>query len=366
MRLSHFESLGPICPNCRDVNSSKSFPLSLQTILLQYESQIVEGVLRCSNPNCLSEFPIIDGVPIILPRLRAYLSENLLHVMARTDLAPTIDSILGDCCSQGSLFDSMRQHLSCYVWDHYADQDPMEIDPQACGSVVRLLEQGVALGASSPTLAKQSPLPILDVGCGPGRTSIAIAQSSSQLTLGIDLNFSMLRLASTMLRTGRIAYARRRVGLVYDHRAFAVHLDGLDQVDFWACDALALPFADHSFGGCIAMNILDSVRSPLELLQSIGRSLASDGNAILACPYDWSSNVTPVESWIGGHSQRGPDAGASEPMLRRWMSPGEDGAPSVTGLQWVSEMERAEWTIRIHDRNTMTYQTHVVVARRSN
>ena len=46
-------------------------------------------------------------------------------------------------------------------------------------------------------------------------------------------NFAMLRLASRALRQGRMRYARRRVGLVYDREEREVAVSEL--VDFWCC-----------------------------------------------------------------------------------------------------------------------------------
>ena len=63
-----------------------------------------------------------------------------------------------DCLGPGSAFDTQRQHLSSYVWDHYGDLDPREPkgDPQP-GSVIRVLQQGLNLAGENRTG------PIIDV-----------------------------------------------------------------------------------------------------------------------------------------------------------------------------------------------------------
>ncbi len=260
----------------------------------------------------------------------------------------------------------MMQHLSCNVWAHYADWDPEETqDALQRGSVVQILEQGLELesacGAAGPTGAG----PSIDIGCGPGRTTIALAEKTNQLAIGIDLNFSMLRLASNLLRAGNVAYPRRRVGLVYDRRAFDVQFPNLELVDFWACDALALPFSERLFARAIGMNVLDSVSAPHTLLSSIAKVLEPNGSAILACPYDWTASVTPVESWIGGHSQRNQHGGECVPLLRRLMTESNAAAcESEPILKLASELDHLPWTVRMHDRSTMQYQVHLVHARR--
>lgn len=326
----------------------------------------MEGILLCTNPLCQSEFPILDGVPILLPNLRSYIAENVFHLLARNDLAAITESILGDCCSQGSVLDSMRQHLSCYVWGHYADLDPMErADSIQNGLVVRILGQGLALESTCGKAGSTERGLTIDIGCGPGRTTIETAKKSGRLTLGIDLNFSMLRLASTILRSMRLSYPRRRVGLVYDRREFDVQFSNLELVDFWACDALALPFADGLFARAVGMNVLDSVAAPHSLLTSIAKALEPNGSAILACPYDWTSTVTPVEAWIGGHSQRNQNSGDCAPWLRRLLADTNVTSPqSEPTLHLENEIDELPWTVRMHDRSSMQYRVHLVHARK--
>jgi SAM-dependent methyltransferase/uncharacterized protein YbaR (Trm112 family) len=372
LRLSHFEALRPFCPVCKYRGLKEEYPLQIGTVSSESENQIVEGILVCSNSLCQSEYPILDGVPILLPNLRSYISENIFHIVSRTDLGEVADSILGDCCSQGSVLDSMKQHLSCYVWGHYSDLDPNESsDSIENASVLHILEQGLALESAQSDVGSTSAAstefgPTLDIGCGPGRTTIAIAEKTQRIALGIDLNFSMLRLASTILRKKRISYPRRRVGLVYDRREFDVPFSGLDLVDFWACDGLALPFSKGVFERVIGMNILDSVAAPQSLLSSIARVLRPNGSAVLACPYDWTASVTPVEAWIGGHSQRNETSGECAPWLRRILAntsePTNDSEPT---LRLVSELDGLPWTVRMHDRSSMQYHVHLVHARRS-
>ncbi len=336
--------------------------MRIGSVSFEFESQIVEGILLCTNRSCQSEFPILDGVPILLPNLRSYISENIFHILARNDLAAVTESILSDCCSQGSVLDSMKQHLSCYVWGHYSDLDPQEVlDLNQNDSVKQILEQGLALESTSGN-ASSAMGPTIDIGCGPGRTTIAIAENTERIALGIDLNFSMLRLASTILRTRRVSYPRRRVGLVYDRREFDVEFSRLDLVDFWACDALALPFSDGLFARAVGMNVFDSVASPQTLLGSIAKVLQPGGNALLACPYDWTATVTPVEAWIGGHSQRNLDSGECVPWLRRLL--GDETVTAEPRLRLVNELDGLPWTVRMHDRSSMIYRVHLVHARR--
>lgn len=220
---------------------------------------------------------------------------------------------------------------------------------------MRVLEKGLELaniGAEGP---------VLDIGCSVGRTTFALAEKFQTPVLGIDLNFSMLRMASEILRTGTVKYPRRRVGLVYDRREFQAKFENTELVDFWACDATSLPFSPQQFATIVTLNTLDCTHSPVEFLSSISSAMKPGASAIMACPYDWSNAATPIESWLGGHSQRTADSGASEPVLRRMLTPGN--AQSIVGLKWTAE-EEVDWQVRMHDRSTVSYQVHLVAAER--
>lgn len=302
------------------------------------------------------EYPIIDGMPVLVPDVRAYLVRFVDQLIIRDDLPAGIESLLGDALGPGTSFDSNRQTLSSYVWDHYGDLDPAEVPESAePGAVQACVGNGLAMLAPPPEGL------CLDLGCGPGRSTFALAAVRPGLTLGVDLNPASLRVAHTILRDKRVCYARRRVGLVYDRREFAVSLGGAERTDFWIADASELPFADATCGLAVGINLLDCLGAPVSGLATIGRVLADGGGAILSTPYDWSGAATPPENWIGGHSQRASHGGSAEPLLRRLLA--SDGN-AASGLELQDETPRQPWSIRLHERAVMHYHAHLVVARR--
>ena len=357
MRLSHFESLAPVCPRCRVAGAGDN-PLQLSTVFKEAGGHVLEGVLHCSNTSCFMEFPIVDGIPILVPDVAGYLRDNLQLLMARSDLSETIESILCDCAGPGSAFETPRQHISTYAWDSYGDLDPEETADNRHGdvrpgAVIRCLDAGLGLTGKAP----QSP--VIDIGCSVGRTSFELAARSDGLVLGIDTHMPMLRMARTVLEDGIVRYPRRRVGIVYDRREFEVSFDHAERVDFWACDAMALPFRDGGFGTAVALNVIDCVNAPRDFLDRLSRLLREGGTAVLSTPYDWSTGATPLETWIGGHSQRGPDRGASEPFLRALITEGAH-PQSVSGLKILGEIADFPWQARLHDRSVVSYAAHVL------
>jgi len=360
MRLRHFAALRPHCPICyRDRGEQPR--LSLASTLRREEDVIVEGVLLCPSPGCQREYPILDGIPVIVAGLRDFLAQNLFQAMMRDDLSETLESILGDCSGPASLLDAVRHQLSCYAWDHYGLHDPAEPAPEPpaprAGAAVRVLERGLELAGSWPEG------PIVDLGCSVGGTTFALAARTDRLVVGIDLNLAMLRLASRALLRGEVRYPRKRSGVVYDQRRFPVRFPRAENVDFWACDVAALPFAEGTFALASVLNLIDCVRAPRDLLAEGARVLAPGGGMVVTSPYDWSATATPIETWLGGHSQRGIDHGSSAAVLRALLTPGGHPA-AVTGLRLEAEIEEVPWHVRLHDRSAVAYAVHLVVARK--
>ena len=356
IKLLHFEKLKPLCPVCR--SSGRDSLLTIRSVLKEGKDSLIEGILLCANPQCLSEYPVIDGVPIIVENLRTYISQNMLPVLCRDDLTDTMESLLGDCCGPGSAFDSKRQHLSTYAFDHYGDLDiegksELAVSP---GSIVKLLERGLL------SIDRTMKGPVIDIGCAVGRTTFELARACDEIVLGVDLNFGMLKTAAAILDKGFVAYPLRRGGIAFEQRRFPAVFEKAANVDFWVCDATALPFSGNTFSTGVSLNVLDCAWSPYDHVKELGRILIPGGSALVSTPYDWTANATPVEAWLGGHSQRSEHKGASPATLRSLLSGG--GHPhAVEELELIAE-EDFPWTLRLHDRSVMEYLVHLMVIRK--
>ena len=356
MRRELFEAIGPVCPTCRD--SERAHRLVLARVLREEDGHIIEGLIQCPNPHCYREYPIVDGIPMLVAGLRSYMDHSALGVLLREDLSPEIEGLLGDCTGPNSAFDVLRQHLSQYARDHYGSFDPDASDEARAeaGAVVRILDAGMDHIPSRPDG------PILDLGCSVGRTTFELADRTGEWVVGADLNFSMLRMASQVARTGQVSFGQRRVGVVYDRRTFDVDLPGRDKVDFWQIDAMAMPFQHHSFSLMTTINVLDCLASPVGHVQELSNWVKPGGSVILSTPFDWSPAATAVEAWIGGHGQRNAEEGRSELWLRRLI---EGGGP-LPHLGWSIEAETdVTWSVRLHARSRMEYQSRLLVLKKA-
>ena len=359
IRRLHFDKLRPLCPRCIQ-NGRIEYPLEIRSVLREGRDSIEEGVLVCTNSQCLHEYPVIDGIPVIVADLRTYISQNIIPIINRRDLTDTMESLLGDCCGPGSAFDAQRQHLSSYGYDHYGDLDPDEPKnvPVQPGSVLRLLNKGLS------EIEEKVGGPMIDIGCAVGRTTFELAEAYDEIVLGIDLNFYMLKLAASVLNEGRVTYPKRHSGIVFKRREFSVLFERAKNVDFWVCDATCLPVGDETFSLAASLNVLDCVQNPYEHLRELARILKPDAAGLVSTPYDWNVSATPLESWLGGHSQRSESQGSSEIMLRSLLSGGTH-PNAVKELKIICEAEDLPWTLRLHDRSVMCYLVHMMVVRKN-
>ncbi len=323
--------------------------------------EVLSGILHCPAADCRHEYPIIDAIPVIVPDLPRVLVERASGLLLRQDLDPALESLLGDAIGPESWFDALRQVASTYGWDAYADLDPAEAHRASGprpGAARRCLARLLEL-APAPAVMRR----VLDLGCGAGRTGFDLAaQCPDALVLGIDLDLGLLRLANAAARGG-VSYPRRRIGLVYDRRRFEVALPGAERVDFWACDATALPFVPGVADLAVALNLLDCLPAPSRLLAGLAAAVRPGGRVLLATPYDWSTRATAPDHWIGGHSQRAAHAGAGEAFLRTLLTEGAH-PQAAAGLTLLAEDADFPWQTRLHDRSAVTYQTHLLALER--
>ena len=247
----------------------------------------------------------------------------------------------------------MYKRQAQYSRDHWGALDPSQ--PGAPCPALGVFEVGQRLAPPPP------PGPRVELGCGPGRVSFALAASHPGLTLGVDLDLSFLRVAARALRSGRVRYPRRRVGLVYDiveHDLPAELLAAASRLDLWMADAMALPFGPGTFGEIVSLHLLDCVSSPWTHAASVDTLLGPGGVAILGSPYDWAPSATPIEAWLGGHSQRGPEGGAAEPALRALFDPA-DPRCAAPGLAVVASAD-VRWRVTLHDRAELHYTSDLL------
>lgn len=333
MRPEIFHELKPLCLVCSSVEQPHY--LELGEVSETYQGHWLQGLINCSNVHCRREFLVLDGLPLLIPKFPEWLQNQSLAVLGRDDLQPSSESVIGDALGPNHGFHSLRLMLNSYGCAHYGDQLALE-RPE----FLTLIEKSLVSFKDLP----QGPL--LDLGCNVGRAAFEMAARFDRLCLGVDLNVSFLRMASRVLIKNRLSFPKRSVGMVFERIDQACELPGHEQVDFWACDILNLPFAEEQFAGFASYHVLDSVPNPPLHMQEARRVLTEGGLGLVSCPFDWADHATPYPAWLGGHSQRGPHGGQAEPVL--------DYLLAQCGLK-IEERQELSWTMPMHARAAMHY-----------
>lgn len=294
MRLIHFDILKPICPACK----ANSVRICLELVIdKEIEGNVTSGLLRCPAPSCRRSYPILFGCPVLVPDISAWLTANLHLVLQRDIDSENVENLIGEAISADSAFNITRQQQSSYCADHYRQEftnlSSSDI-PENEASTIRK-----CLGEILNTMRKNS-LPCIDLGCAVGGTTFDIAKNRNAITLGIDLNWPLINIARKALDKKIISYPHRIIGNKYRRRSAALSYGHADLCDFWVADALCLPFEIDTFGLAIALNLIDCLPTPQELLSNLLDIVCIGGGISLSCPFDWVSHATNQTNWIYG------------------------------------------------------------------
>jgi SAM-dependent methyltransferase len=315
-----------ICPGCRTWSAER---IDVRTL------ERVGEVLACA---CGRRYPVVDGVPIVIPaeQLRAELA------MVERDLDPDVAALLAVGGPDDAPYPRLLEHLSIYLDAQWGDRAAPPVEFGLAALVERL--------AALPDVELA-----VELGCSVGRGLAELARHAD-LVVGLDLQLAAVRRARRLLGGERLSYARRLAGRHYgpatiDPRA-SVPGEALapDRVMLVCADALDPPLVPRMFDRVVALNLLDSVVHPRQLLAVLDGLCAVGGELILTCPYAWQSSVMAETERIGG-----PD-------------PATDVAALVErGLDSRFEiLEQAElpWRLRRDARSDLLYRVHYLRARK--
>ena len=290
---------------------------------------------------CGRRFPVIDELPIVMADASGFLRDEVAAILER-DLAPSLAQLLVEDQPDDAAYPRLLEHLSIYLDAHWGDRAQPPPDGPGAGFALGPLVDKIADRARHHVAAA------VELGCSAGRILAELADGADRV-VGVDLQFGVLRRARKLLAGERVAYNRRVAGR---HYAIA-ELVGrrASNVSLVCGDALDPPLLPHAFDRVVALNVLDSVRRPRQLLAVASGLCKPGGELILASPYNWQSNVVDDGERIGGADP----AGALVELL----------TSGAIGARYTIEDEaELPWTLRRDARSAVAYRTHYVRARK--
>jgi SAM-dependent methyltransferase/uncharacterized protein YbaR (Trm112 family) len=319
----------PICLACRTWDADR---IELRTVARAGD------VMVCT---CGKRYPVVDGVPILMKDPAGFLRNEIASVVER-DLSPEVQAMLVEGGPDDAAYARLVEHLSIYLDAQWGDRAEPEPDGARWG-MQALVERVQARSAERVAMA-------VELGCSVGRVAAELAHGAD-VVVGVDLHFGSLRRARRIALGERVVYNRRMVGRHY--REAAITADGRrGAVHFVCADALDPPLAPGGFGRVVALNLIDSVRHPRQLLTVMDGLCARGGELVLSSPYAWQSHVMDEGERFGG-------AEPAADLVARL----RDGTDLGARYRIEDEAE-VPWTLRRDARSVVSYRAHYVRARK--
>jgi uncharacterized protein YbaR (Trm112 family)/SAM-dependent methyltransferase len=337
-----------ICPACRarSERGLELYTLRLQDCFQQDGAdEVIEGVLACDNPACPARYPIIDGIPIVVADVAALLRTEIVKLVER-DLHPQTMALLAAGGPDNEPYPQLVEHLSIYLDAHWGDRATPPPDGPA---------PAFGLAELAARLSDRQQVPVaraVELGCSVGRGLAELARGAT-LTVGVDLHFAALRRARRLPLGQPLAYARRQTGRYYFPATTVAGDLATPAVALICSDALDPPLAPARFERVAALNVLDSVRRPRELLDVLDGLCTPRGEILLASPYAYQSGIVAEDARLGGADPAN--------YVRQLLCAGS----TFSGRYAIEEESDLSWWLRRDARSAHAYRVHYLRARKS-
>ena len=206
-----------------------------------------------------------------------------------------------------------RRLVDEYLFFHYANlaetAGGLPVPGEAWGFATRVVRE---------LWPEDSPVEsALDVGCAVGASSFELARRARRV-VGIDFSKAFIEAAREIQKQGgisaRVAGEGRRM---QEFRASAPEGVERHRVDFQVGDATDLPQNLGKFDVVLAANLICRLPEPMRFLGRLPELVKSGGVLLLATPFSWLEEFTPVENWLGGAENSEP----SFDILRQILTP---------------------------------------------
>jgi len=275
----------------------------------------------------------VDGIPVVVPDPVGFASAEGRALSGALDLG------LG----RGYDF------LGAYGWSAWADRLPAEPGASDLHAAAAAYQRAVAAYAERVAVrARRLPAPVLlDAGCGLGRAALHLSASGLP-TVGLDLRFEACVEGARVADGQPPRWLERRPGRgLRFRRVPGAAPDPTEALLFAVADLLRPPLAAGSVAGALALNLLDNVPAPSDLLSRLAELLRPGALLLLSTPLCWNESITPSHAW---------------PLTEER---DEQALATAWGDFVVLEPPRElRWVLRKHAREYAVFNAHTVLLER--
>ncbi len=347
-----------ICPRCRWQETEQA------VIFLQRAPDVdSEGsVLFC--PRCAAKYPSLEGV-LCLPRDVEAFRRTQAWALAPDWLPESRDRVAtAAACAALAARDPGSSEFSetllpaIYTLAHFpASVHPGHLAQELAANETVFsmlsgwLERHMTIGPAMRFA--------LDVGCGPGGMLHALAPHFRDGVVGLDLRFSMLRVARRLLVKGKVGLPFRTEGRRFEFVRIKSPRALKSPIYLVQGDIETFPFEDSSFPVVVALSLLDTVADPIFVLNQLDMLIEPGGLLMVALPYSWEARVTEPANWWST-----PEATGSQTL--RLLLAGRHPALPHLAYRILEETKQIAWTLPGHNRLVHRYWLDVVLARKTN
>lgn len=201
-----------------------------------------------------------------------------------------------------NIYESERL-LNEYLLFHYGTRE--DVIPHACGPRDAVGFPARCVRETLDTALLPAEARALDLGCAVGRSSFELARHCTEV-VGIDSSQSFIRAAVAIKKAGRMGFDRIEEGMLTTRCVVEVpgNIDRT-RVRFEVGDALKLRATLGDFDVVLAANLLCRLQDPIQLVLKFSHLVRAGGQLIVASPYTWSKEFTPMPKWLGGYERDG-------------------------------------------------------------
>ncbi len=327
---------------------------------IEIGSNMQYGSLSCSE--CGSEYPVIDFVPLLVPKPFFYLRHNFsiietylahtrrplptsvkkslyavfLNMMNRPN-EPVIPNRKG---YEERFIDGVYTRFKSY----FESQAGMEWEPGIfCLGDIRNNESPQLYPVIMDMIKKYhepGSENAVDIACNLGGFTFMLS-SLYKNSFGFDTSFEAIHSASLSADKKQIAFS---------HGSFTINknLDFLKKPNFFVSEAETTPFISDYIDLALALNIVDIVPDPVKLLKEIARITRKNGTVIITTPFvDSSKSVTRLKKIAG-----------SEIEALKIIS-------EEQGFSILEEKDDILWRLNEYKRKIVLYNLYLIVLKKN-